>query len=893
MAIKTGAQFGHYRILTLLGTGGMGEVYRAHDSRLDREVAIKLLPADFATAEDRLRRFEQEARATSALNHPNILTVYDIGAHEGSPFIVAELLEGEELRSRLNEGAIPSRKAIEYARQIVAGLSAAHQRGIVHRDLKPENLFVTKDGRVKILDFGLAKLKPAKLAAGAFSEATTAKALTDPGVIMGTVGYMSPEQVRGQDADHRSDIFSFGVILYEMLAGNRPFAGESAVELMNAILKDDAPELDVNVTRISPGLDKIMRRCLEKKPEHRFYSAHDLGFALEALSEPSSSSGNQLSTAASGLIEGKAKPSAWRSRFWMIAAGVVPLIALALGVIYLNRPSPEARAVRLSFTAPPNLAFNDTQADYVVISPNGQKIAFTATSAEGKTQLWVRSLDALDAQLLAGSDDAIEPFWSPDSRSVAFGSQGKLKRVDLAGGGAQVLCDAARMTGGSWNSTGVIVFGPDFGTALFQVPATGGELKPATIREEGRADFQHSNPVFLPDGNRFLFRMGSNNPNPSGVWVGSLDSQEVKQLLPDNTNVVYAPPGWLVFVRNQALVAQAFDADSVELKGEATPIAAQTATKDGTYLFSVSENGVLVWPEQWQRDYQLLWFDRDGKSTGAVGPQMKVTGGQEPNLSPDGRRVVIKRENNIWVIDLARDIPVRLTSQFAQVPMWSPDASHVAYSTRSEGGGPGIVQKAASGVGDEELLLKGVNFANDWSPDGRFILFIRRGEKTRADVWVLPLFGDRHEYQLLNSTFDERNVQFSPNGRWLAYASDESGSYEIYVRSFTADGKVGADKKRISTNSGMQPKWRGDGQELFYIAEDGHMMSVAVKTTGAEFEYSAARALFKTRMQARSRLFHEYDVTADGQRFLIGTLIGESKASPPTVILNWTADLKK
>jgi Tol biopolymer transport system component len=449
------------------------------------------------------------------------------------------------------------------------------------------------------------------------------------------------------------------------------------------------------------------------------------------------------------------------------------------------------------------------------------------------------------------------------------------------------------MTGGSWNSKGVIVFGPDFGSALFQVPATGGEPRPVTFRDTESSNIQHSNPAFLPDGKHFLFRLGSNNTTPGGVWVGSLDSKEVKQVLTHTTNVAYAPPGWLVFVRNQALVAQAFDAGSLELKGEAMPIAAQTATKDGSYLFSVSENGVLVWQEQWQRDYQLVWFDLEGKQTGVVGPQMKVTGGQEPNLSPDGKRVVIKREGNIWVIDLARDIPVRLTSVFAQVPIWSPDGSRVAYSTRFETGGPGIVQKAASGVGDEEMVLKGVNFANDWSPDGRFILFIRRGEKTRADVWALPLTGDRQEYQLLNSAFDERNVQFSPDGRWLAYASDESGSYEIYVRSFTADGKVGGDKKRISTNGGMQPKWRGDGQELFYIAEDGHMMSVGVKTVGSEFEYGAARALFKTRMQARSRLFHEYDVTADGQRLLIGTLIGESKAAPPTVILNWTADLKK
>ena len=887
-----GAQFGQYGIRRLLGAGGMGEVYRAYDSRLDREVAVKVLPADFANDGDRLRRFEQEARATSALNHPNILTVYDIGTHEDSPFIVMELLEGEELRGRMKDGAIPQRKAVDYARQIVAGLAAAHEKGIVHRDLKPENIFITADDRVKILDFGLAKLRPARLAAGAGSEVATQKAMTDPGVVMGTVGYMSPEQVRGKDLDHRSDIFSFGLILYEMLAGRRAFTGESAVEVMNGILKEEPQELGETNAKIPPGLELIVRRSLEKKPERRFQSTSDLGFALEALSAPSSSSGDRLTAVENARIVGKDKPAAWRDRVWMMATVVASLIALALGLAYFNRPSSDTRAVRLSFTAPPNLAFNDTQADYVTVSPNGQKIAFTATSEEGKTQLWVRPLDSLDAQLLPGSDEAIEPFWSPDSRSIAFGSKGKLKRVDLAGGAAQTLCDAARMTGGTWNSKGVIVFGPDFGSVLFQVPATGGEPRPVTFKDTDHSSFQHSSPAFLPDGNRFLFTIGSNSAKPGGVWAGSLDSRELKQVLADNTNVAYAPPGWLIFVRNQALVAQAFDAGSLEVKGDVVPIATRTSTRDGFNLFSVSDTGVLVWQELWQRDYQLVWFDREGRQTGTVGAQMKVSGGQEPNLSPDGKRVVIKRDGNIWMIDIARDIPVRLTSVFAQIPIWSPDGSHVAYTARSEAGG-GIVQKAASGVGEEEMLLKGVNFANDWSPDGRFLLFIRRGEKTRADVWALPLFGDRQEYQLLNSAFDERNVQFSPDGRWLAYASDESGSYEIYVRPFTADGKIGGDRKRVSRNGGMQPKWRGDGKELFYIADDGQMMSVAVLAGGPEFEYGAAKALFKTRMQARARLFHEYDVTADGQRFLIGTLIGESKAAPPKVILNWAADLKR
>ena len=484
----------------------MGEVYRARDVRLDREVAIKILPAHYASDPDRLKRFEQEARATSALNHPNILTVYDIGTHGGSPYIVSELLEGEELRDRLDVGQIPLRKAIDYAQQIVSGLSAAHEKGIVHRDLKPENLFITKDDRVKILDFGLAKLR-GNSGDTQGSEDATRKAITNPGVVMGTVGYMSPEQVRGQSTDQRADIFSFGVILFEMLTAKRAFHRESVVETMHAILKDDAPDLDGDASRVTPALDKIMRRCLEKKPEHRFHSAHDLGFALEALASPSSSSGSGLTTAASEVVAGTTT-STWSSRLPWIAAAAFSLVAVAVLLFtYFKSPSSAgATAVRLSFNAPSNLSFNDVQQDAAVISPDGKKIVFTATSSDGKSLLYVRNLDSSDATLLPGSDNAVEPFWSPDSRSVAFGSNGKLKRSDLAGGNAQVLCDAARLTGGTWNNSGVIVFVPDYRLQLMQVSAQGGEPQVLPMNAVARQDERQINPIFLADGREFLFR---------------------------------------------------------------------------------------------------------------------------------------------------------------------------------------------------------------------------------------------------------------------------------------------------------------------------------------------------------------------------------------------------
>ena len=469
MTIVAGTHLGPYEVIAALGAGGMGEVWRARDTRLNREVAIKILPASFSKDEDRLRRFEQEAFATSALNHPNILTVHDFGTFEGSPYIVAELLEGEELRAQLSQGPIAARKAIEHAMQIANGLAAAHSRGIVHRDLKPENVFITSDGRAKILDFGLAKLRPHS-PEPVGSGVATQKAITDPGTVMGTVGYMSPEQVRGQEADHRSDIFSFGVILYEMLTGRPTFTGDSSIEVMNAILKEDPEELTQTNNKISPALERIVHRCLEKKPDRRFQSTSDLCFAIESLSATSITSGHRLPDVI-------APPNRVRDRIWIIAAGVLAVALGALGVTYFSRSAPDERAVRLAFAPPENLIFDNGLYDYVIISPDGRTLAFTGRAADGTRQLWVRPLHAGEAQPLPGTEDALTPFWSPDSRSIGFGSQGKLKRIELAGGRPQVLCDAPRLQSGTWSRNGVILFAPSLGGGLFQVRTPAARLR--------------------------------------------------------------------------------------------------------------------------------------------------------------------------------------------------------------------------------------------------------------------------------------------------------------------------------------------------------------------------------------------------------------------------------
>jgi len=868
----------------------MGEVWRARDPKLGRDVAIKLLPAALSADRDRLARFEQEAQTAGGLNHPNILVIHHIGTHESAPYIVSELLEGETLRERLADGALPQRKAIDYALQIAKGLAAAHDKGIVHRDLKPENLFVTEDGRVKILDFGLAKLTATIDGTRSQSEVPTRKVSTDPGTVMGTMPYMSPEQLKGQNIDNRSDIFSFGAVFYEMLSGKRAFSGKSQAETASAILREDPPDLSGTNKTISPALERVVRHCLEKNPAERFHSARDLAFAIENLSEYAITSGQ------TGTIPGLTKETdtyartsvRWvnNARLWMATTGLLLLASLALALLYFNRSVSDTGAVRLAFTPPPELAFNDTLPDWAVISPDGQKLAFTATSADGKNMLYVRDLASSEVKLVPGSENALNPFWSPDSRSVAFGSRGKLKRSDLTGANAQVLCDATRPVGGTWNRDGIIVFCPDFGSVLLQVSAQGGEPKPIYSKpsEAVRDHF----PCFLPDGRHFLFNRAPGGTEAWGIWVGSLDSPEVKQLAADTgTGVaVYAPPGWLIFLQNDALVAQAFDAAKLTSAGEPIPIITGGTNLPGNKRFSVSDNGILVWQPQWQRDYQLVWFDRQGKQTGVIDPPKKVSNGQDPYLSPDGKRLMIKRDQNLWMIDLERGTGLRMTSTVTQMPVWSPDGNRIVF-----GGGGGLRIKATNGSSEEEVLLQRPGFPASWSPDGRFIIFTWGGVQTRMDIWTVPTFGERKEYPLLTSPFDERTPQVSPNARWLAYSSDETGDYEIYVQSFSAEGKLGSDKKRISTTGGRFPVWRHDGSELFFVAGDGSMMATTVRTGGNEFEFNAAKALFKTRMLWWN--FHEFDVSPDGKRFLIGTRIGEASGPLPTVILNWTALLKK
>ncbi|HSE24523.1 MAG TPA: protein kinase [Pyrinomonadaceae bacterium] len=895
--LTSGTKLERYEILSLLGEGGMGEVYRARDVKLKRDVAIKVLPAAFSADTDRLRRFEQEAHAAGSLNHPNILAVYDVGAHEGAPYIVSELLEGETLREMLSKGALPQRKAIQYATMMAHGLAAAHERGIIHRDLKPENIFITKDDRVKILDFGLAKLIPSGGDDIVRSDIETIKAHTSAGTVMGTAGYMSPEQVRGQPLDARSDIFSFGAVIYEALAGRRAFHGDSAVESLNAILKEEPPELNETDVRINPQLEKIVRRCLEKKPERRFHSAHDLSFALETLtssSDPSSKNETVLSTSAT-VNDSRELAFFRNSRVAWAIAGILALGTFTIAALYfLRKPNTETRTIKL-LVLPPEKTFL-MAGQPPVISPDGKTLAFIAMDVSGTAFIYIRPLDSLVARPLEGSDGAYLPFWSPDSRSLGFFAKGKLKRADLAGGQPTTLANAPNARGGTWSRNGVIIYCPVPPSPLLRISASGGESTPINSDNMMQGGASRWLPSFLPDGRHYLYvaRMAGSERE---VRVGILDSNESKTLLNASSNAVYAPPGFLLYRRESTLVAHQFDAEKLELRGEPIPIAEDVGFDATSYqgYFSASEDGVIVHHSGSAGLTQLTWQDRTGKQLGIIGEPADQG---DLELSPDDNRLAFRRVDNrmgsisLWLIDIARGVPSRFTFEKTTdfSPIWSPDGSRIVFSSLRDGP-PNLYQKVSSSAGNDEPLVKSLiaKISFDWSRDGRYILYGVVDPKTSWDLWTLSVDDPSKPVPFLQTNFDERGAKFSPNGRWVAYESNESGANEVCVRAFPPT----AGKWQISTSGGEQPRWRRNGKELFYISSDRKLMSVEVNTDGSTFEHRTPTVLFGTRVGGIDTPGDYYAVTADGERFILNNLVAEAAYTPITVVLNWTAELKR
>ncbi|MFL6227625.1 MAG: protein kinase domain-containing protein [Pyrinomonadaceae bacterium] len=884
MTITPGTRLGRYEIIAPLGEGGMGEVYRARDTQLGREVALKVLPAAVARDADRLRRFEVEAQSTSELNHPNILTIFDVGTTDSTSYIVSELLEGETLREHLNGATLSVRKAVDYAVQIARGLAAAHERGVVHRDLKPENVFVTHEGRIKILDFGLAKLVERMDGDAAQTNVPTRKIATDPGTVMGTVGYMSPEQAAGRRVDYRSDIFSFGAVLYEMLAGRRAFRGDTAIETLNAILKEDPPELSAVSNRaVPPALESVVGHCLEKKPERRFQSASDVAFALEALTAHSGSSSTTAAIA-------PATPARALNRERLIWLGVCTLLlvaAAALAFAHFSRAQAAAHAVRLTLATPDKA----TAPAHLTVAPDGSRVVFIATNTEGKRLLWVRPLDALTAQPLAGTDGATAPFWSSDSRYVGYFANGKLYKVDAASGHPQVLCDAESDRGGSWNADGVILFGGEQG--LYRISAQGGAAQLATkidAKEEA-----HRWPYFLPDGRHFVFLADAAMTEDHHLRVGSLDSPETKILVGAVSRVAYAPPGYLLYVSQGALVAQAFDAKALKLAGDPVPVADHVAAAGGNHEFdfSVSDDGVLTY-QIGSLDTQLTWFDRAGNRLGTVGEPGPY---DSLDLAPDGRRAAVMqfdadgRAADVWTVDLARGARTRLTfdPHSDDNPLWSPDGSRIAFSSNRQGPNFDLFAKSASGTGEDELLLHTdeEKYAAGWTPDGQSLLFDNWHANGRACVCLLSLTGERKPRTLLCSdAFSQQDARLSPDGRFMAYESNESGRWEVYVQPYPLTG----EKWQVSNGGGGFPRWRGEGRELFYMAS-GKLMSVEPDAAG-KFESAAPRQLFQMPIKLAGS-GSPYAPTHDGSRFLVVATAAASNPTPMVVVLNWTADLKR
>ncbi len=886
MPLAPTTKLGPYEIIAPLGAGGMGEVVRARDTRLGREVALKILPESFARESDRLVRFEQEARAVAALNHPNILAVFDVGQHNGSPFLVSELLEGETLRAVLDRGALPQRKAIEYAVQIAQGLAAAHEKGIVHRDLKPENVFVTRGGRIKILDFGLAKLAQKPGAEAAADGITLTSSHTAAGVVMGTASYMAPEQVRGQAVDARTDIFSFGAILYEMLSGKRTFRRDTVPETMTAVLKEDPPDLADSTPGISPALDRIVRRCLEKNQEQRFQSAKDLSFALASLSGADSSAAAKVVAAGPGD----------RSAVWKAVAIALAVVAVCGAVAWFFAPRPAAKA-RMQFAI--RLEAEVTQ---LAVSRDGSMLAFVSPDeGSGLPALYVERVGSPGATLLPGTDGASYPFWSPDGANIAFFADGKLERMPVAGGPTQKIADVRAARGGSWGSQNTIIYAPDAGSAIWRVNPDGTGAAPVTDASfNENLNETHRWPYFLPDGKHFLYWEGNfgndKSDRYSGIYLSSLDRKEKrKQVVICHSNIGIASGRLFYADDDHRLVSVALDASTGNISGGPVPVANIVGFQPSTYWadFTISDTGTLIYSSNPGASLsELAWLDRTGKRLGVLGQPGVMC---NPTISPDGGRVSVditddKASNvDIWLLSTRDAGTTRFTFEPEEevAAVWSRDGRNIVFRSNLSAGA-GLVLKPASGLGQSKTLVRYQGsddiIPNSWSPDDRQIL-ATHDTTSGTFLELVPASGGTGT-RFHHGSGSESTGMISPDGKWVAYASDESGNWEIYVTTFPgADGKW-----QVSRGGGTQPRWRGDSKEIYYEGPSGILMAVPVNTQSG-FATGTPAPLFQIhgRFQISSTDTFTYDASKDGTRFLVNRYVKPDHVAPLTIVLNAAA----
>ena len=889
MSLEPGGMLTHYRLVEKIGEGGMGVVWKAHDTKLDRSVAIKLLPQELTADEERLGRLEREARVLASLNHPGIAAIHALDHDGGNHFLVLELVDGEDLAKYIERGVIPVEDAIRIAREIATALEAAHESHVVHRDLKPANVKIAANGQVKVLDFGLAKVWEREPSDTSLSLSPTLTGrMTQVGVILGTAAYMSPEQARGQPVDKRSDIWAFGVLLYEMLVGQRLFSGDTATDILGAIVHR-RPDWDRLPSTTPPAVVGLLRRCLTQELPDRLRDIGEARYALSHLEEePGSipSSGDEAS-----------RPRTWP---WRLALAVlVPVTAVLALMVTLSREAP-GRVLQATIRPPEGqrlLARAETGGP-VRVSPNGLHLTFVAQDQRGVAQVWVRALDSAYGRPVPGTEEGTRPFWSPDSRSLAFFSGGKLRRVGLEGGGALAVADAPDARGGDWSSQGFIVFAPTPGSPLLRVPAGGGEAIAVTdLHHDDANESSHREPRFLPDGKRFLFLAQDNTGTDWSVYVGDIDGGPGRFVARTSGGALYAE-GHLLTLRGTTLVAQRFDPERLELLGDPRPIVESVALDPsyGIGAFSAGPDGLLVYQPGRSVAYQLTWFSADGERLESIGPESNY---DQLAISPDGRRAVVGIQEvdglrDLWVVDLDIGTRTRLTFSTNEdpavhgEPIWSPDGTQIAY-THNRTGTNAIYRRRADGLGSEELLLSADTslWPYDWSPDGRYIVYghQQKEHNNAEDLFAMPISGEGEPLRILNTPFNEWPAAFSPDGRWLAYDSPASGRREIYVVPFPGlDGRW-----QVSVDGGRYPRWSPDGRRLYFV-NAGSLMAATVYIAGQTF---GARQVETVIEALPNTTWMAYDVSPDGSRFL--TLAPSSTEGPPSLalFLNWPESLAR
>jgi len=879
MRFSSGTRLGPYEIIAPVAAGGMGEVYKARDTRLERTVAIKILQTQLCSDPLWKKRFEREAKTISGLNHPHICVLHDVGHQDGVDYLVMEWLEGDTLAKRLAKGPLPLEQVLNYGMQIAYALDKADRSGVAHRDLKPGNIMLTSSG-AKLLDFGLAK--PTACAANsAPATATTTSVATEEGTIVGTFQYMSPEQVEGNELDGRSDLFSLGAVLYEMVTGNRAFQGKTRLSVVSAILEKEPAPLSTVKPMTPPTLEHAINKCLAKLPDERWQSASDLASELKWINE----AGVQTVSTTAGRATGKSGQRA----AWFIS------FALALALIFVVIWSRNSKPAREAMYFPPPLSF---PAKDVVVAPNGHTVAVVAYSESvRKNALWIYDLGSQGARSIAETEGASYPFWSADGRTVAFFADGKLKKVEVSGGPVQTICDAPSGRGGTWNKDGEIVFTPDGkqGGGLYRISASGETPKPISTPDKARGEDSHRWPMFLPDGRHYLYMAAnfSGRNDADAILVGSLDSNEERFVLKAGANAAYAAPGYLVFYRDKTLLAQRFDWKQFAVSGEPTALLTdvQYLSNVKRAVFAVSNSGLLLAQGgNGAAISQPMWFDRNGRQLGVVG-QPGVYG--NVSIAPNGKSVAVSltdiesQNTDVWTYDSLRGNAKRLTFDTAidRVPIWSPDAKQLVFTSNRQLN-IDLYIKNADGTQDEKSVVSDEfnKYPNDWSRDGKYILYTRG-----ADLWFVTV-PELKSSLCLKAVSVLRNGQFSPDGKWVAYASNESGKWEIYVTSFPKP----EGKWQVSTGGGEQPRWRGDAKELFYVSSDNKMMAAPV-TTASKFDSGTPVALFQInpREQVSLNDVFVYDVRRDGQEFLINTRVRQPETTSMSVVLNWDAKLNK